>query len=387
MINRIHGQGTNLDGQVVSTETEAAEVGASTTTRRRVQKRPSAAPPRALRTSFPTSQLARYSDAWTLDCRASNASPRYIESAEFLTGKLLWWARREKIETIEAASLRLFILYIQTSHELPEGRWGERGETRQIHEATTTGRGYKPASVRYRGVSPRTTANYWRLLRTFCGWLVAQGQLDTSPFATLKQPIARPDQIRPFTEDELRSLLDGAACGKYPRRDRAMILFLLDTGLRASELCALSWGNVDTLRRAATVVGKGNKKRECYWSKETAMALWQWAQESGRDGKDKPVFASMGGNRPGTHLTRGGLQKIIGQLGEAAGIEGARCSPHTLRHTFAVMFLRAGGSQFALMDALGHTNLEMSRRYVQFTGADRAAQARQFSPVASLGKG
>lgn len=66
--------------------------------------------------------------------------------------------------------------------------------------------------------------------------------------------------------------------------------------------------------------------------------------------KKRPCSVGSGGNRLGSPLTRGGLQKIT------------RVSPHTFRHTFTVMFLRAGGSQFALMDALGHTNPQMSRK-------------------------
>lgn len=355
------------------------------TTKRVVRKTATSSPP-AKRESVPTSSLARCAEAWIMDCKSAQVSPRYIEQIEFVTGRLLWWLQREQLTTCDADAIRGWILYVQTAHERPEGRWGELGQSRADHEATRA-RGYKPTSIRYKAVSPRTVLNYWRTLRAFFSWLKDQGQLDISPMTKLKQPLARADQLRPFTEEEVKALIAAAGKGKYPRRDRALVLFCLDTGVRVSELCGLVWRDIDTLRRAASVVGKGSKKREIYWSRETGRALWQWAQEQERAADpEAPVFSSIGGNTPGSPLTRGGVLKIVRQLGEAAGIESARCSPHTLRHTFAVMFLRAGGSQFALMDALGHTNLEMSRKYVQFTGADRAQQSRQFSPVASLEK-
>jgi site-specific recombinase XerD len=60
--------------------------------------------------------------------------------------------------------------------------------------------------------------------------------------------------------------------------------------------------------------------------------------------------------------------------------------PHTFRHTFAVMFLRAGGNTFTLQQLLGHTSLAMTNRYVALAQADIENQHRQFSPADHLKK-
>ena len=67
--------------------------------------------------------------------------------------------------------------------------------------------------------------------------------------------------------------------------------------------------------------------------------------------------------------------------------DAARCSPHTFRHTFAVMFLRAGGNVFTCQNLLGHTHLAMTQRYVSIASDDVASQHQRFSPVERLRSG
>ena len=74
------------------------------------------------------------------------------------------------------------------------------------------------------------------------------------------------------------------------------------------------------------------------------------------------------------------------QYGKRAGIEGVRVSPHTLRHTFAVFYIRNGGGSFSLQELLGHSTLEMTRRYVHLAQRALAEQHKKFSPILSLGK-
>ena len=98
------------------------------------------------------------------------------------------------------------------------------------------------------------------------------------------------------------------------------------------------------------------------------------------------MFLSDRGTRAGEALTRNGLAQLIARLGQSAGVEAVRCSPHTFRHTFSVNFLRAGGNVFSLMQFLGHTNPQMTSRYVSLAQADLASQHRQFSPLDQMRK-
>lgn len=330
-------------------------------------------PPRTPGSPISATDLARYARAWILDCRARGLSHRSTESYQAALDALLWWLGREKLPHCGEDELRGFLLYLRTAHDSPEGRLRD--------EPSPARRG---SNAQHKPLSSRTLLNYYRSVRTLFAWMVEEGVAPASPFDRLRPPVHRASQVQPFTPDQVRALLDATRRSASPRRDRAIVLMLLDTGLRASELIALRWGDLDIAERTARVRGKGGKWRSVSWSGDTARAIVAYAKDRGRDDAD-PLFLSESGNTPGEALTRGGLGKIILRLGREAGIERAvRCSPHTLRHTFAVMFLRAGGNVFSLKAILGHESLEMTNRYVALAQADLSAQHRQFSPVAAL---
>ena len=151
---------------------------------------------------------------------------------------------------------------------------------------------------------------------------------------------------------------------------------MLDTGVRASDLCGLPFNDVDIVSRKTIILGKGNKHRSVYFGRETGRLLWQYVREEGIEGTE-PLFLSTKRNA----FTCSGLLQLIERLGDSAGVEATRCSPHTLRHTFAVMFLRGGGSVFTLKEMIGHTAISMTSRYVALAQADVQNKHRLFSPV------
>ena len=195
-------------------------------------------------------------------------------------------------------------------------------------------------------------------------------------------PVDRPDEVRPFTDAEVNSLIDAAKTTQNAKRDEAILWLLLDTGIRASELCALRFQDMDMGAKTVIVQGKGGKSRSVPFGRTPAKVLWQYLKDEGRE-PDEPLFLS----ERGAAFTRLGLLQMIERLGKKANLSSVRTSPHTFRHTFAVSFLRNGGNQFSLMSILGHTSLEMTSRYVQFAQADVERQHRQFSPADNLKKG
>jgi integrase/recombinase XerC/integrase/recombinase XerD len=228
-------------------------------------------------------------------------------------------------------------------------------------------------------------ATHYRILRTFFNWLVAEEELSRSPLHNVAPPVDRPDQIQPFNADQIRALLDAAEKSTVSKRNVALLSLLLDTGLRATEICTLRYGDVDVTARSVEVLGKGNKRRKTFYGANTARALWRYIKAKPRNDAD-PLFQCQRGKGVGQGLTIAGLHQMIAQLGRDAGIRGIRCSPHTCRHTFAIMFLRAGGNEFTLQEILGHTSLTMTRRYVHLAEADVAAQSRRFSPMDALNR-
>ncbi|HEY3269298.1 MAG TPA: site-specific integrase [Armatimonadota bacterium] len=238
------------------------------------------------------------------------------------------------------------------AHHSPEGRWGN--------------------SQNRKPVRPWTVKDIHTTFKTFFRWLV-EGYIDGSPMESVKAPVARPDQVQPFTKEQIAAQLMAAKQSRHPYRDEAILLFLLDTAVRASELCGLRIQDLDSVGKRATVLGKGNKRRDIYMSRTTARAVNQSLR--GHDtSPSNPVFLSERDDP----FTRSGLQQLLSRLSKTAGIEAVRCSPHTFRHTCAIWFLRSGGQVFALKEMLGHTDLHMTMRYVAIAQADVSAPGEKW---------
>jgi site-specific recombinase XerD len=140
-------------------------------------------------------------------------------------------------------------------------------------------------------------------------------------------------------------------------RDRAILLLLLDCGLRVSEAAGLRLGD---LRPDGTlkVRGKGSKERIVPVGGTARTAIVRYIGQRGAGAPDEALFLGRRGPLDGR-----GMQQVMKRLKLRAGITG-RCSPHSLRHTFARSYLVNGGDMFSLQRILGHTTLDMVKRYV-----------------------
>jgi site-specific recombinase XerD len=315
------------------------------------------------------SDLEYHAANWLLDSEVRQLSPNTTYSRKLVTDKLVWFLRQRELVRCGPAELRAFLAYLSTGHTQPEGRWGDGDQA-------------APA-VRKKALRPASAKTFYARLQTFFNFLLDEGVIEQSPMATLKSPVARADQIIPFTREQQEALLAAARKSRHPKRDEAILLFLLDTGARASELCGLRVKDVDLTGRRCRVRGKGDKDRVLPFGGVTTKALWAYLREEPRDEK-APLFLSDRGENAGEHMTRSGLLQLFRRLGKVAKVEACRCSPHTCRHTFGIEFLRAGGSEFTLQMLLGHTDLAMTRRYVAIAQADVEAQHRSASPVDRL---
>lgn len=330
--------------------------------------------------SFAASRLVSLSASWVRDCRSRRASATYISNITFVVDKFSWWCKREKVESVDADALRGFFIYLDTAHTLPEGRWGERGETRADIEKKFG----CPAETKYRQVCAGTIKDYKRVLTTFLNWIVKQGLVEVSPIESVGDTIERDNEIHfdVFTEEEAGKIL--AAAAKCGNRDSAMALLLLDTGIRASELADLMWADVDLDGAKGTIrSGKGGKTRRIFWSTTTNSALWRYVHERELDTEGQsqaiPVFVGRPGRYVGQQLTRSGVFQITQRWAQMAEVK--HCHPHTFRHTFATLFLMEGGNQMALMELMGHSDIKQTQKYVKFTQTSMEAQAKQFSVV------
>jgi integrase/recombinase XerD len=182
---------------------------------------------------------------------------------------------------------------------------------------------------------------------------------------------ARTDQRRKFTMRRPTA-----------RRDRAIILTLLDTGLRAGELCSLRVGDVDLItgrvivHHGALGGSKGGKGRTVFMGKATRRAVWRClADREDGDDPEAPLF-TVKYNRP---MNPDGLRLTMIALGKKAEI--SKCHPHKFRHTFAITYLRSGDDLFTLKSLLGHSSLEMVQHYARIAEIDIEQAHKRASPA------
>ena len=250
------------------------------------------------------------------------------------------------------------------------------------------------ADLETRGVSQDTFAAYDRVFRTFAKFCLAEGWIEADPMVT--RPRLRQDRHKipdTFSVDDINALLatcDGSDVGV---RDRAIVLLLLDTGMRAGELCALTADRLECLPGGGRIeipaaMSKGCEDRVVMFCGVTADALRDWLQRRGDPGRG-PVFLAVTGRRTlsARPLTPGGLNQMVHRRAEAAGIEGHSRLCHIWRHTMAKMYVLDGGDMESLRRLLGHSSLETVRIYLRFKTDELEVQYRQRAPVHRLGLG
>ncbi|RYX82061.1 hypothetical protein EON83_21375 [bacterium] len=312
-----------------------------------------------------TETVRDYYAHWIDDCAAECQSPRTIEAKRDTLEKFVWFLDREKSKRVSLFEIRRFLTHAKNGHTGPLGRWD-----------SNTPRSFKP-------VGGRAVQLYFIYLRGFFAWLVECELARANPLEGKKQPKAAKNHISPFAIEEVAALLNAVPRGLNRARNEAIIYFLLDTGVRVSELCSLRVDEVDLARRVAVVTGKGNKTREVWFGPDTSRVLRKYLSKHPRQA-DARLFYSARPDNPLDGITPTALQHTLKRLGEVAGISTRRVSPHTFRHTFATEFIRSGGTPKALQMLLGHEDMTMTYKYVTLADADAAEQHRQHSPARLL---
>jgi integrase/recombinase XerD len=190
--------------------------------------------------------------------------------------------------------------------------------------------------------------------------------------------LKEPQLVLPtFTDVQVKRLVAWKPKGKYERRLRLLVLFLLDTGCRISEALNLRVREIDFDNLLVTLDGKGRKQRVVPFSFELRKALFRYCKESQRT-PDRLLFAS----RSETGLSRNNALRDVKLLCRETGFTPPGRTLHAFRHTFAVNYLRRGGSVFHLQKVLGHSTLEMTRRYANLVTADLQAVHERVSLLA-----
>jgi integrase/recombinase XerD len=232
----------------------------------------------------------------------------------------------------------------------------------------------------------------WKAIRSFYNWGEQELKL-ARPDNKLKPPRYSSAVIQPYSQSEIKKLIKGCKFTKKAitnsrksyyqaratgPRNIAIVLTLLDTGLRASELSRLKHLDLD-LRTGGIRVkpfGAGIKSsgREVFVGKSSRAAIWKYiALSSDKDAQ--PLFQTI----KQRSMNRHSLRSMLRRLGLRAGVN--KTHAHRFRHTFAIQYLRNGGDVFSLQRLLGHSTLAMVNRYLAIARTDIAEAHKRASPV------
>lgn len=232
-------------------------------------------------------------------------------------------------------------------------------------------------------LSPATRQGYVRALKTFFHWLMVEGCVSENPADGIKLPPVPKGLPRGVEPEDVQALLEATA-GEDPaaKRDRALLLFLADTGCRVGGAVGVKVRDVDLEERVAQVIEKGSKPRLLIFTPTTAQAIREWLDACPMT--TGWLFPNL---KNGEQLMTSGINQILQRLRERAGVEGI-CNPHSFRHAFARQYLLNGGDLATLSDLLGHADVGVTKRFYSIFYVEELRQQHdRFSPVAHMDLG
>ena len=226
-------------------------------------------------------------------------------------------------------------------------------------------------------IAPATFNIRRKYLKCFFSYLVKIGVIPNNP---IDFPVRKDEyKARNISQELLMELLKKPDKRSFTGlRDYCLILFTLDTGVRPSEALSLLPKDINLLGLEVTIrkeIAKTKSTRTVPISPLTATYLQKLIKgRLNAWGDTVPVFCSYEGKPMLETSWAHRLKKYSQQLGHSI-------TPYSLRHSFALIYLRNGGNVFALQRTMGHADLNMTKRYLALTGEDLKREHETASPV------
>ncbi len=222
-----------------------------------------------------------------------------------------------------------------------------------------------------------------RAVRSFSTFASDEGYLEENVMRKLKLPQLPKTLPEPLTEAEIQRVLAASLDNTQGRlRNYAIMMLFLDTGIRLSELVNLRVSKVDFAGGEMVVFGKGSKERRVPIGSQAKKALVDYITRERGEAANPNDEDLLFLNEDHNPVTVNVVEKMLQRIKKAANVP--KLHPHACRHTFSVRFLINGGDVFSLQKILGHTSLEMTRKYVNLASGDVKEIHRRFSPMDNL---
>ncbi|ATI51048.1 integrase [Bacillus cereus] len=218
-----------------------------------------------------------------------------------------------------------------------------------------------------------------RALRSFYNFLDKNKLIDKNPMKNIKLLRDRQKTIETLDNQEIEKLIKTIRKQKtfVGFRDEVILLVFLDTGVRLSELVGI---NVEDVRHNKLIIRRTKNlfERTVYLSDTTQERLESYIKVRGEVATNK-LFISQDNKELNPHS----IQTRLTKYGKEAKIS-KRVSPHTFRHTMAKRMIVSGLDAFSLMHLLGHTDITVTKRYVNLWGQDLEQKHKEYGALKGL---
>jgi site-specific recombinase XerD len=289
-------------------------------------------------TSFSFALRDAYTD-FILARQSMRVSPATLQFYKYTTGFFLTWLESQSVQSPADVTARLVRAYLAELSARKLSDWTLNGHARAI----------------------RTMLKFWH------------EEKYTPDIVKFDMPKVAKKRLPVLTADEVGTVLKSLSV-----RDKAIILLMVDTGLRRSEVIALNWTDIDFTTGLALVKrGKGGKARSAVVGTTARRALLAYRRTLPTPADTSPLIQSKGGTR----FTGTGLLQLFRRVRVKTGIY---ITPHSLRRTFVILSLRSGMDVLHLQALLGHSTLDMVQHYAQMIDEDLLQAHNAYSPIDNL---
>ncbi len=278
-------------------------------------------------------------------------TPRSVKSRQERLADFFSWCHAQNINTVEDISRETVRRYVADLRERENRRTGKR-------------------------LSSETQHGMASVVRMYLRFCVDEGWLGEDVVRRFPMPRLAKKVVEVLDADQYARLVRATdAQPMLALRDKALLALLLDSGVRADEVCSLTMEHLSITPREsyALIEGKGRRQREVPIGKRAALAIHRYLTSPARRRINSPLVFLSRSKRP---LTPNAIDRMLYRLRDDARkkhFQGVRISAHTFRHTYAVQFMQQGGDVYKLSRLLGHESVSTTERYLR---AFRSRDAR-----------
>ena len=199
-----------------------------------------------------------------------------------------------------------------------------------------------------------------RIISTFFTWLENENYISKSPARRIHK-IKTGKIVKEVYSDETIEIIRQKA-GNI--RDKAIVNFLISTGVRVGELVLINRNSIDFDKRECVVLGKGNKQRKVYFDAQTKILLQNYLKS--RNDANAALFVSLNGRHQRLQIS--GVEIMLRKIGKSLGIK--KVHPHKFRRTLATKAIDKGMPIEQVQHLLGHTKIDTTLEYAMVDDAN-----------------